>query len=359
MIQTSPYKKKIAILIHFLGWILFGSYLFIITPLSWNAELPLEFWIKQGLMLGLLLSAFYFNMLYVVPKILFKNHNLLFLLVVLSMGGAYIGVIIAYDIIVNMSEIMHQIFRPDTPYVRRPRSFGIFDFYNLLVFYMGIGISTSVAAVKKWQEDEALRLEMDQQRINSELTYLKAQINPHFFFNTLNNIYSLTNLDIEKAQTAILKLSRMMRYVLYETEKDNTLVSKELDFVKDYIELMRLRLSEKIEVKVDMPAHFDDVKLAPMLLLPFIENCFKHGISSQQHSAIHIKICVKEKVLVLETVNSIFNSNVNTPEGAASGIGVTNTKRRLALLYGQKHDLIVDDTNPENEYRLHLKIDLK
>lgn len=359
MIKESPYKKNIAILIHFLGWTLFGSYLFIITPLSWKADLPVEFWVKQGLMLSLLLSAFYFNLNYLVPKILFKNKNFQFLLVVLAMGGAYIGVIFTYDIIFNMGEVMHSVFRPDTPYVRRPRTFGTFDFYNLLVFYMGIGISTSVAAVRKWQADEALRLEMEQQRINSELTYLKAQINPHFFFNTLNNIYSLTNLDIEKAQTAILKLSRMMRYVLYETEKDNTLLSKELEFIKDYIELMRLRLSEKIKVDINIPQNFEDANLAPMLLLPFIENCFKHGISSQKSSNIQINICIKDKILVLETVNSIFSSNQNTPEGNASGIGITNTKRRLALLYDQKHELKVENQNPENEYRLHLKINLK
>jgi two-component system, LytTR family, sensor kinase len=359
MIKETPYKKNIAILIHFLGWTLFGSYLFIITPLSWKADLPVEFWIKQGLMLSVLLSAFYFNLYYLVPKILFKNKNLLFLTVVLAMGGIYIGVIITYDIVFNMSEKMHSIFRPDSVYVRRPRTFSIFDFYNLLVFYMGIGISTSVAAVRKWQTDEALRLEMEQQRINSELTYLKAQINPHFFFNTLNNIYSLTSLDIEKAQTAILKLSRMMRYVLYETEKDHTLVSKELEFIKDYIELMRLRLSEKIKVEINIPQHFEDAKMAPMLLLPFIENCFKHGISSQHPSTIKINICLKDKNLMLETVNSIFCSNKNTPEGSASGIGVTNTKRRLALLYDQQHELKIDHENPENEYRLHLKINLK
>jgi len=359
MIKESPYKKNIAILIHILGWVLFGSYLFIITPLSWKVDLPFEFWVKQGILLSFLLLAFYFNLYYLVPKILFKNKNLQFLLIVLIMGGAYIGIIFTYDIIFNMSEVMHSIFRPDTPFIRRPRTFGIFDFYNLLVLYMGIGISTSVAAVRKWQTDEALRLEMEQQRINSELTYLKAQINPHFFFNTLNNIYSLTNLDIQKAQTAILKLSRMMRYVLYETEKDNTLVSKELEFIKDYIELMRLRLSEKIKVVVNIPESFEDAQLAPMLLLPFIENCFKHGISSQKSSEIRINLFIKDKILVLETVNSIFSSTQNTPEGNASGIGVTNTKRRLALLYDQKHELKVDDQNPENEYRLHLKVNLK
>jgi two-component system, LytTR family, sensor kinase len=358
MPEESPYKKHIAILIHILGWFLFGSYLFIITPLSWKADLPLEFWTKQALMLGLLLGAFYLNLFYLVPRILFKNKTFLFLVVALAMGGVYTGILIAYDIAFNMSEIMHNIFRPDTPYVHRPRTFTNYDFFNLLVFYMGIGISTSVGAVQKWQADEALRLEMNRQQVDSELTYLKAQINPHFFFNTLNNIYSLTNLDIEKAQTAILKLSRMMRYVLYETEKDSTLLSKELDFIKDYIELMRLRLSDKVQVDIQIPSQFEDAKLAPMLLLPFIENSFKHGISSQNPSVISVRICVKDKILKMQAINTIFQSNQNTPEGSASGIGLANTKRRLSLLYGQKHELKIDDHNPENEYRVDLKVDL-
>ncbi|WP_143959805.1 sensor histidine kinase [Litoribacter populi] len=354
----SPLKKKIAILIHILGWFLFGSYLFIITPLSWKADLPLEFWAKQSLMLGLLLGAFYFNLFYLVPRILFKNKTFLFLIIALAMGGIYTGLLIAYDISFNMQEIMHNIFRPDTTFVPRPRSFSNYDFYNLMVFYMGIGISTSVGAVRKWQKDEALRLEMNRQQVDSELTYLKAQINPHFFFNTLNNIYSLTNLDIQKAQTAILKLSRMMRYVLYETEKDSTMLSKELDFIKDYIELMRLRLSDKVQVNIEIPQQFEDARLAPMLLLPFLENSFKHGVSSQRPSAISVKICVKDKMLKMEAVNTIFQSNQNTPEGSASGIGLANTKRRLSLLYGQKHELKIDDQNPENEYRVDLKINL-
>jgi sensor histidine kinase YesM len=151
----------------------------------------------------------------------------------------------------------------------------------------------------------------------------------------------------------------MMRYVLYETENDSSLLSKELDFIKDFIELMRLRLSEKVKVQVEMPQQFEDAPLAPMLLLPFIENSFKHGISSQQPSSIYIKICVNDRLLRMQIVNSIFQHYQNTPEGSASGIGLANTKRRLALLYRQKHELVIDDQNPENEFRVDLKIDLK
>lgn len=351
-------KKQIPLIIHFLGWSLFGSVIFLISPLSTGVERPNEFWIKQGLMFAGLVTTFYFNYFYLVPKVLFKNRTSLFLLLNLIGGLAFVGIFMIYDDWTNMSELMHKAFRPGVPYRPRGRNYS-YDFFNFLIFMMGVGISTSVAAVQKWQSDEKVRLELEQQQINSELSYLKAQINPHFFFNTLNNIYSLTNIDVEKAKTAILKLSRMMRYVLYETEKENTLLSKELDFIKDFLELMRLRLSEKVELQLEIPEKFDDAVIAPMLLLPFVENCFKHGISSQKYSKIKIQIKIQEKHVYLNTANFNFKSSENTPEGAANGIGLTNTKRRLELLYKEKHNLDIDDKNPENEYRVNLKIDLK
>lgn len=350
--------RNIPVLIHILGWVLFGTVIFFLSPLSGGFERPQEYWYKQWLMLITLAGAFYINFLYLIPKILFRNKTYLFL--GLNVIGAliYVGLSMFYDDYTHLPELMHRAIKPDVQYVPRGRNY-FFHFINLFIYLMAIGICTSVAAVQKWQSDQKTRLELEQQKMKSELGYLKAQINPHFFFNTLNNIYSLTNLDIEKAQTAILKLSRMMRYVLYETEKGSSLLSKELDFIKDFIELMKLRLSEKVILEIDMPQQFDDAPLAPMLLLPFIENSFKHGISSQKPSSISISICVKNNRLRMKTVNSIFKSNANTPEGSASGIGLANTKRRLTLLYGPKHELVIDDQNPEDEFRVDLKIDLK
>ncbi|CAN5590515.1 histidine kinase [soil metagenome] len=351
-------RKNIPLLIHIFGWVLFGAVIFFLSPLSAGVDRPGEYWIKQWMMLALLVGAFYLNFLYLIPKVLFSNKPLMFLGINLLGALIYVGFSMFYDEYYNMPELMHRTIRPDVPFTSRGPNY-YFYFNHLFTYLMAIGICTSVAAVMKWQSDEKTRLELDQQRMKSELGYLKAQINPHFFFNTLNNIYSLTNLDVEKAQLAILKLSRMMRYVLYETENDSSLLSKELDFIKDFIELMRLRLSEKVKVQVEIPQQFKDAPLAPMLLLPFIENSFKHGISSLKPSSIYIKICVNDRHLRMQIVNSIFQSTPNPPEGSASGIGLANTKRRLALLYRQKHELVIDDQNPENEFRVDLKIDLK
>jgi len=357
MNTNNNYKRKLSIIIHILGWALFGLVIFVLSPLSVGVERPIEFWLKQSLNFSLLISIFYVNFFYLIPKVLFKNKISLFLIINLIAGLAYVSLLIAYDDWTKMPELMHKAFRPEVPFTPRPRNY-YWDISQLLIFYMAVGISTSIASVQKWQSEQELRVEQKQQQINSELTYLKAQINPHFFFNTLNNIYSLTNIDVEKAKTALLKLSRMMRYVLYETEKTHTLLSKEIDFVKDFIELMRLRLSSKVNLEIEIPEKFEDASIAPMLILPFIENCFKHGISSQQTSKITISLKVDKKQLILITKNGIFKSNENTPEGNASGIGLQNTKRRLDLLYDNNHELVIKDKNPENEYHVHLIINL-
>jgi two-component system, LytTR family, sensor kinase len=227
-----------------------------------------------------------------------------------------------------------------------------------LQYALSIGVSTSIAAVQKWQTEDGVRRQLEEQKINSELSYLKAQINPHFFFNTLNNIYSLINFDVEEAKKALLKLSRMMRYVLYETEKDKTLLSSEINFVNDYISLMQMRVSEKMKMDISIEEKFEDVVIAPMLFLPFIENCFKHGISGSRESFIQVHLHVNGKQLTLRTTNKIISKNQASPETNQSGIGMSNTIRRLSLLYKQKHSLHIDNSNPENEYRLLLTIDL-
>jgi two-component system, LytTR family, sensor kinase len=356
--QESAIKKNIPILIHILGWALFGCVIFVLSPLSAGVERPIEFWVKQSINFSLLIGIFYFNFLYLIPRILFNNKIPLFLIINFIAGLAYVGLLILYDDWTNMQELMHRAFRPDVPYTPRPRNF-YWDISQLLIFFMAVGISTSIAAVQKWQADEQLRLKLMEQQVNSELTYLKAQINPHFFFNTLNNIYALTNIDVEKAKTALLKLSRMMRYVLYETEKNHTLLSKELDFIKDFIELMKMRLSSRVKLNIQIPDKIEEAEIAPMLILPFIENCFKHGISSQKESEIVISLSKNKDRLVLETQNTIFNSSENTPEGKSSGIGLINTMRRLELLYPNKFQLTFDRENPENQYRVYLNIDLK
>jgi sensor histidine kinase YesM len=334
-----------------------GTVLLLLSPLSWRVDIPVQYWWKQIFLGSLLSIIFYVNLLVFVPKFLLEGKLYMYLLILFIGLIFYFGLIIYFENIIHLPEIMHQTFRPDKPYKASGRwVFG--DVFHLMLFLLSLGISTSVASVQKWQKDDAIRKEVDRQRINTELSYLKAQINPHFFFNTLNNIYALTNLDVKKAQEALLKLSRMMRYVLYENQKDETLLSKEINFINNYIELMKMRLTPNVKLNIQVDEPKEDLVIAPMLLLPFLENCFKHGVSSQKESEILIKLEVMGETLFFETRNHIFPLHPDSPEAQENGIGLVNTKRRLSLLYPEKHRLKfgIDDAN--EEYWVSLTIDL-
>lgn len=353
------YRNKLSILIHVSAWLLLGMMLFLLNPISWKVTLPDEFWIRQGILLLMLAGVFYLNIHLLLPKFLFKKGKaVVYLGIALAVSLVFMLTLQQIELWLNLPELMHKAFRPNVPHIPKKHIFS-FDIFTTLILFLTLGISTSVAAVQKWQADESLRRKLEEERVSSELSYLKAQINPHFFFNTLNNIYALTNIDIERARMALHKLSRMMRYVLYETEKDQTLLSKEIDFIKDYITLMQLRISERIEIDLDIQEQFSDTIVAPMILLPFIENCFKHGISSRQESRIVIRLTMEDHLLHLRTVNKIVPVSRESVENQSRGIGLVNTKRRMSLIYADKYDLVIDDSNPENEYRVDLKIDLK
>lgn len=353
---TSP--RRISILVHTLGWATLSTVLLLLLPLSYRVDLPAAYWSKQIFLAILLCLIFYGNMMFFVPKILLRGKPVIYLLAVLIGGILFLGLLIYFENLVHLPELMFKAFNPDEEYVPKGRwVFG--DIFQLLLYLLSIGVSTSVASVQKWQKDETIRVELDKQRIKTELSYLKAQINPHFFFNTLNNIYSLTNLDVQKAQEALLKLSRMMRYVLYENQKDETSLHKEISFINDYVELMKMRLSSKVHLRVEIEEPREDLLIAPMLLLPFLENCFKHGVSGQKDSEILIKMEVMGRTLFFETRNHIFPLHPDSPEAQENGIGLVNTRRRLDLLYPNKHRIKFGKDQATNEYWVNLTISLE
>lgn len=349
-------KQYISPLIHILIWTLLAVMLLLFQPLSWQVTLPVEFWIRQGILLSLLVIIFYLNLRVLVPRLLFENRL-----------GWFIGLVVILPVLVvllvqlaeswlNLPELMYRAFHPEAS-GPRPRGRGpTFDIFMVLTTLLVLGISTSITTVQKWQKDAQIRQRLEQERISSELSFLKAQINPHFFFNTLNNIYALTLTNGDHARRALHKLSRMMRYVLYETRKDTTLLSQEIAFLQDYIELMQLRLTDKVKVHFEQPQPLKDVLISPMLLLPFVENAFKHGVSALEPSDIYIFISQQDSVLQLQVKNRIFKESKMVLE-ESSGIGLHNTQRRLDLLYPERHNLSVKE-NTDNDYLVHLKLSL-
>ncbi|NJO69535.1 MAG: histidine kinase [Bacteroidetes bacterium] len=230
-----------------------------------------------------------------------------------------------------------------------------FDLYNYLFTSMLVaGFSVGLKMSAKYNENEKRRKELEKEKLSSELAFLKNQVSPHFFFNTLNNIYSLTEINTKEAQNAILKLSKLMRYLLYESERGDVKLSSEIAFITNYIQLMKLRISEKVNISVTFPDTYKDISFPPLIFIPFVENAFKHGVSYKDNSFINIDLKITESNLEFRCKNSISGKPVNLSE---SGIGLENARKRLLLLFPETHKLLIHQH--DNIFEVNLTIQLE
>lgn len=353
--MTNPTVRKYPpLFLHLLGWSFLALFL-MWQPLSWQIQFPASFWVKQAVLFTMLIAVFYLNFYFWFPQYLAKNRYWQFILFNVLSVIVLAVLMEQVKIAINHGEQMDRAFKMAREANGDKRHQDRLDYFALLTALIIIGISTSVAAVQNAERDKQYRRNLEQEKINSELSFLKAQINPHFFFNTLNNIYALTIIDVEMAREALHKLSRMMRYVLYETQHGTVLLSQEIAFAQDYIQLMQLRLTDKVSVTLDPPFPLHDVSIAPMLFLPFIENAFKHGVSAVQPSNIDIKIWQKGEKVFIDVKNTLFTEK-RTVLDESNGIGLTNTQRRLDLLYPGKYQLDVNENAEEKEFEVHLEL---
>ncbi len=209
---------------------------------------------------------------------------------------------------------------------------------------------------KKRAKTELELKEMATKQAHAELDLLKSQVNPHFLFNALNSIYSLTLSNSEKAPDTVMKLSELMRYMLQSSGKRKVLVKHELEFLSNYIELERVRLNKKAQIHAHFQGHPEGKIISPMLLIPFIENCFKHGIGLQyENNIININIDIDGNTIVLKTQNGIAPKRLN-PDVRNSGTGIANAGKRLKLLYPGMHTL--ETKHQDNVYKTYLCIEI-
>ena len=221
-------------------------------------------------------------------------------------------------------------------------------FIAFLLLSMNLGIKEYFRSVKNQRENEELR----RQHLEQELEYLRYQINPHFFMNTLNNIHALVDIDPEQAKNTILELSRLMRYLLYDGSRPTIPLAKETEFLKHYIALMRLRYSDQVRIEVDIPEDVPDVQVPPLLFISFVENAFKHGISYLSESFIMVSLNVREGFITFSCINSKHERN----QDPHSGIGLENTQKRLKLLYHDEYTFNINEN--AKTYEVLLKIPL-
>jgi LytS/YehU family sensor histidine kinase len=223
-------------------------------------------------------------------------------------------------------------------------------FTSLFLVFFSVGMRV----LERHSQTEKLQKELEKEKLNSELAFLKNQISPHFFFNTLNNIYSLISISAEDSQKAVLKLSKLMRYLLYDSEHGNTKLSNEIDFMNNYIDLMKLRVSSKISLNISFPDKYDDINFPPLIFIPFIENAFKHGISFREKSFIDISMTTDSKSIQFRCANSLVKIAEENETGQ-SGIGLENVTKRLNLLFPDKHELKINKSETEFEVLLQIK----
>ncbi|MDB5273367.1 MAG: Histidine kinase [Chitinophagaceae bacterium] len=354
--------ERLTILLHVLGWaILF------LFPFVGRDTFTLRFIVKSAFHIIVLASFFYLNMFVLIPQFLFQKRTKIY---VCSILAGIVLVIAAYMLFDSWwMEISSAHLKPEfkhhmnemaptgvREHMRRSpnRSFGLRIIFPLVSSLMVFGISTSLRTINEYRKKEKVQKETENEKLNSELAFLKSQINPHFLFNTLNNLYSLAHSRSEKTAGAIIKLSELMRYMLEDTGGKKVQLHKELEYIKNYLELQRLRLDESVKVELSMEGDFHNKNIEPLLLIPFIENAFKHGISYLDNSFIRIELISNDNQLILKVENSISHQKADKDE--VSGIGLKNVKKRLELLYPSAHQLKINQN--ESKYIVKLTIDL-
>ena len=229
---------------------------------------------------------------------------------------------------------------------------GQHDIVAVVILVLMFGMNIGIKLFFKNRNDQKKLEALQKKNLEQQLEYLKYQINPHFFMNTLNNIHALVDIDAEKAKSTILELSKMMRFILYEGDKKGVPLSREFDFIRNYITLMRLRYTDKVHINVDLPQQAPDRQLPPLMLITFIENAFKHGISYQHDSFIDISVTIHDEHLTF----CCHNTKADTPNTEKGGVGLANVKQRLNLLYDHDYTLAINDE--ADRYNVELTIPL-
>ena len=248
-------------------------------------------------------------------------------------------------------------FREKRPDRKPPIFFGEHDIVAIIVLILMCGMNLGIKLYFRTRNDQKKLQALEKENLEQQLEYLRYQINPHFFMNTLNNIHALVDIDPEKAKDTILELSKMMRFVLYEGDKKGVPLSREFDFIRNYITLMKLRYTDKVKITVDLPAEVPDRQIPPLMLITFIENAFKHGISYQHESFIDVKVEISHlSPLTSHLLFTCRNSKANKPNEEKGGVGLQNVKKRLNLLYDNKYTLNIQDE--ADVYNVELTIPL-
>lgn len=340
---------------HVLVWLLLLS---VVMSLPWlvndpqAAQLYPVYFYRVGTHFTLLVGLFYFNAAYLIPHYLFRQRPRLYgLLIVLTIVGVQL-----FDWWVDRTFGLARYgldhATPAGPAASQP--FDPFYLFSWLWALLTAGVSTSLTVTQQWLRDAVARQALEKEQLSTELRTLRTQVNPHFFFNSLNTIYALTEANPPVAREAVHRLSKIMRHVLRETERENIALSEEIAFMGHYVELMKMRLPAHVQVQYSFPESGTDLRIPPLLFIPLLENAFKHGVGVGRQCLILIELKRSGTRLHLHVRNPNASGRP-APPAEGKGAALADVRRRLQLLYPGRHALRIEDGGAE--YLVDLTID--
>ncbi len=328
--------------------------------MSRSGEVDYRFYTGYVVRMGCLMLVLYINYLFLIDRLLFSKKIILYLAInlLLLTGIIFSQNLIAdslWKVVSGIADVM-----PDAPEEERvgdhkPPPLGMRLLGEYVFMMLFVSMSVALKATMRWYRDSINFEKVKASQLEADLRNLRNQLNPHFLFNTLNNIYSLVALDTQKAQDSIHRLSGLLRFVLYENSAQFVPMDKELEFTKNYIDLMALRLGANVRLNVDIRNNNCRREIASLMFMTLIENAFKHGISNSKDSFIEIQIAVDNDNGVLCTVANSTGREQDGIESKNSGIGLTNLRQRLELLYPDAHRLEVK--KEDDRFSVILNID--
>ena len=342
---TNDKEKLITIVIHVMIWLAIFLLPYILNP-DYEPELnrvghpKTDFRELDTATKILWLGLFYFNAFVLVPRLVYRRK---FIVYVLSLVGLFGGIMLVHGILYNLiidGRPFHLL-----------RSLG----FNLVPFAFTVILSTAYQSITDQIRTERLLAEKKNENLKTELSFLRSQISPHFLFNVMNNLVALVRMKSDELEPTVLKLSSLMQYMLYETDEERVLLKSEAEYLRNYIDLQEQRFGAELNLKVDFDIKEDWHTIEPMLLIPFVENAFKHGTGLTDDPEIEIQLTVTENHLHF-TVKNKFKET-NAIKDKTSGIGLTNVKRRLELLYPGSHILSINKKN--DWFAVYLDLTLK
>lgn len=349
LVNKLGFKAKIELIfekdrnLHILFWVLMSVFLLVLDRSESQFHIKL---IKSFISVGVFALIVYLNWNILIPKFLKQRNWVL-----------YLTSLIFLTILITPPHVL-VLFLLYEDYPSYQTFF--FENQNILLFqsiFVGAS-STAFKITQDWLSHERDKKELQSQNLASELNFLKSQINPHFLFNTLNNLYALSLKKSDQAPETVLMLSEMMRYMLYECNVEKVPLKKEINYLNNYLELEKIRLGHDFDINFNVHGEVDDLQIAPLMFIPFIENSFKHGVNNLiSDGFVHIDLYITDGKLFMQIKNNsghdILKNKVNQNIG---GIGLINIKRRLKLIYPNKHKLDINQT--ENTYSVNLNIQL-